>query len=720
MIRWTVVALALLQWFAVEAAGGKKPVTLEAVAASRDAGAVKSLAWAPDGTRFAFEKDGAIRVYDVASRSSREVVREYVLASEAEAPPEASRSHWRNRRVREQKIQWFPSGDKLLLTIDGDLFVVRLPESDWVQLTSTPEAEHDPKLSPDGRRVSLRRGHDLYVLDTGSRKVKRLTRNGSPTRWNAELDWVYPEELNLGTAHWWSPNSKRIAYLQFDIGREMLYPHADLLKLRAVAEPQRYPQAGTPNADVRLGVVSATGGRTRWLGLGDTRDALIARVHWLPDSKSLAVQRLNRVQNRLELLIVPARGGKPRTLLEETDPYWVNITDDLRFLENSDQLLWTSERDGRRHIYLYSLAGDLEARLTSGEWEVTGVAGVDESRGRVYFLSTEESPLERHLYSVKLDGRDRRRLTQLPGVHGISMSPACQYYLDNHSNQTQPPRRTVHDNQGEQLAIFQEADRAAIEEYELLPAEVIQVRAPDGARLYARLTKPAGFQPGEKHPAVVLVYGGPHAQQIRDSWRGANWAQALAHRGFVVWQLDNRGSAGRGHAWEAKLYRRFGKQELADQREGVRHLISLGFVDPSRIGIYGWSYGGFMTIYSLLHAPELFRAGVAGAAVTDWRHYDTIYTERYLGLPDDNEEGYRLSSPVHFADQLTGALLLLHNFEDDNVLFQHTLRMADALERADKPFEMMIYPQKAHGVTGEARKHMLAAAASFLERHLKR
>jgi dipeptidyl-peptidase-4 len=283
---------------------------------------------------------------------------------------------------------------------------------------------------------------------------------------------------------------------------------------------------------------------------------------------------------------------------------------------------------------------------------------------------------------------------------------------------TTPPRRTLHTIDGAEWSIYREADRKLQDEYNLLPSEIVQVKASDGTQLYARLIKPANFHAGQKYPAIVMVYGGPGAQSVRNSWSGATWDQALAHRGFVIWQLDNRGAAGRGHAFESALYRRLGEKELADQREGVRQLIAQGFVDPARIGIYGWSYGGFMTLYSLLNAPDVFKAGIAGAPVTDWHNYDTIYTERYLGLPGENAEGYRLSSDVSYADKLKAKLLIVHNIEDDNVLFQNTLQMSDALERAGKLFTMVIYPQKSHGVGGPVRKHLLEVTTEFFEKNL--
>jgi dipeptidyl-peptidase-4 len=299
------------------------------------------------------------------------------------------------------------------------------------------------------------------------------------------------------------------------------------------------------------------------------------------------------------------------------------------------------------------------------------------------------------------------------------MGPTAQYYVDTFSSMTEPPRRTIHGNDGKEWAVYREADRKPLEQYQILPSEIVTIKASDGTPLYARLIKPAHFDPSKKYPAIVMVYGGPGAQSVRDAWTGLSWDQALAQMGFVIWQLDNRGSTGRGHAFEAPLYRRFGQTELADQRRGVDYLISQGYVDRARIGIYGWSYGGYMTLYSLLNAPDLFKVGIAGAPVTNWHNYDTIYTERYLGLPADNEDGYRNSSAVTYADKLQGKLLIVHNIEDDNVLFQNTLQMATALENADKVFSMITYPQKSHGVGGPLRKDLLQVTTEFFEKNLK-
>jgi len=697
----------------------KRPVTIDdTVMEQRREVETPAPVWAPDGRHFAYIQVGEVRIYDAAAKSEKALLSLAPLEKAAIPSPEPARFDWQNRRVGEDSLEWSHSGKQLLLNVRGDLFLCSLENGSWEQLTATPEPERDPKLSPDGARVAFRRGHDLYTLDIISHQVARLTDDGSATLLNGELDWVYPEELDLSTAFWWAPDSKRIAYMQFDIAREFTYPQVSLGGLRAVAEPQRYPQAGTANAEVRVGVVPAAGGVTRWMELGDTRGYLIARVHWTPDSTRLAIERMNRVQNQFDLLLADASAGTARSILSEADPYWINHNDLFRFLGDG-QFLWGSERDGFCHLYLYSLDGKQRKRVTEGNWEVTEIVGVDEARQKIYYISTEASPLERQLYSIKLNGKERARVSQGAGTHQISMGPAAEYYLDDFSSLTQPPRSTVNLIGGDEWAVFREADRSLTDNVALLPSEVVTFKTNDGTELYGRMIKPANFHAGEKYPAVVMVYGGPGVQTVRNAWEGADWAQLLATRGFAVWQMDNRGSSGRGHAFETPLYRRFGKTELADQLEGVRYLLAQGFVDPARLGIYGWSYGGFMTLYSLLNAPDVFRAGIAGAPVTNWRNYDTIYTERYLGLPAENPEGYQASSPLEYATKLKAKLLMLHNFEDDNVLFQNTLQMAEALEQAGKIFHMLIYPQKTHGVSGHYHRQLLEETTDFFEKNLK-
>ncbi len=704
---WTLVLC--LTAFAAE----KKPVTLETMTPPPHRPAIT---WSPDGKRFAWIDEKAIWQYDVASKKKQQLVSLGPMEDKAIKPTNPEEFNWRNRRVSEHSFQWSSSGGEMLVSVAGDLFLLYVDSGKWEQLTATSEPEHDPKLSPDGHFVSFRRGHDLYSLEIASKKVTRLTEDSSATLWNGELDWVYPEELEISTAHWWSPDSSQIAYLQFDVAREPVFPQVDLLSWRAVAEPERFPQPGTPNADVRLGVVPSTGGATHWMDIGDPRDHLLARVYWSPDSRSLAYERLNRVQNQLELGLADARAGNSRVLLTEQDSYWINVNDDFRFLSKGRQFLWGSERDGYHHLYLCSVDEKRVTQLTKGDWEVTEVAGVSEESRAVFFLSTEQSPLERQLYRVRLDGRGKQRLTGGAGTHSVSMGPTTEFYMDTASSLAAPPRRTLHDSDGAQIAVFQEAVPPDVE---ILPTEIVKLKAADGAQLYARMIKPARFSPDKKYPVVVMIYGGPHAQAVRDAWSGGNFDQVLAQKGYLIWQLDNRGSSGRGHIWESKIYHETGVQELRDQLDGLHYLQTLGFADMNRVGISGWSYGGYMTLYALANAPDAFRAGIAGAPVTDWRNYDTIYTERYMGLPDENPEGYKRSSPQTNAADIKARLLIVHNIEDDNVHFQNTMQIVNALQKAGKQFEMLVYPQKSHGVGGPVRKQMLQGMLNFFDKTLK-
>lgn len=704
----------------------KKPVTLESLSGMRMPAGMMGGApvWAPDGKRYVSRttKDGALKlvVYDVATKSEKDLLAMSEITKAVKPVPAEKAMGWENRRVSERPIQWSEDGGSLLLIERGDLFLVDAATGKWQPLTESNVAERDAKLSPDGKKVSFRRDHDLYVLDIASKKETRLTTDGSASIWNGMLDWVYPEELDLGTAHWWSPDSKQIAYLQFDVSREHLYPHTDALPIQPVSEPQRYPKAGTPNADVRVGVVPVSGGLTKWMDYGESRDHLLARVYWTPDSRQLAAFRLNRVQDKLDILAADVESGSSKPLVQERDPAWININDDFRFLKDGS-FVWSSERDGWRHIYHHDKDGKTLRQLTKGEWEVANVACVDESAKKVYFVSTEKSPLERQLYVIGFDGKNKKQLTQGDGSHTVSMSPSCEYFQDSYSNLSTPSKRSLHSApDGGLVTVLAEPDRKDADEYQWQPTEIHTVKGPDGTVFYGRLIKPANFDPAKKYPVIVSVYGGPHAQSVRNSWPGVvNWDQALAQKGFVIWQMDNRGSSGRGHAWEAKLYRRTGKVELEDQKTGIDYLVKLGFVDEKRIGITGWSYGGYMTLYSMLHAPDVFAAGVAGAAVTDWRNYDTIYTERYMGLPQQNEQGYKDSSPVSAAANLKGKLLIVHNIEDDNVLFANAVQMANALQLAKKPFEMQYYQFKSHGLMGPLRSHYMETATRFFIDALK-
>jgi dipeptidyl-peptidase 4 len=696
----------------------KKPITLDAL---RDAGRRgETRVWAPDGKMFAFRQAGELRIYDAVSQTARKLVAISTLADAAIKPATSGPFEWTNRNASVGDMTWSPDSQSLLCPEEGDLFLVNAGNGKVKQVTRTAEPEIDPKLSPDGKKVLFRRGWDLYVVDVASEKETRLTSGGSETLRNGGLDWVYPEEIGLSTAFWWSPDSRWVAYLQFDTSREPLFPHENLLGVRAVFEPQRYPQAGENNATVRFGIVPAAGGTTHWLdAAGSGASDLVARVGWMPDARQVYVVRTNRVQNRLDALAIDIDSGNASTIFSESDPYWINLSGDLWFLKDGRHFLWSSERTGYRHVYLYANDGKEVRQLTQGDWEVDAITAVDEENQRVFYISSEPSHLERHLYMIGFDGQNKRRLTQTSGTHDISMSPGGAYYLDTFSSLKEAPRTVLYAGDGRDLGVYREPDPEA-EEYDVLPAEIVSFHGPDGTLLYGRLIRPAGFDPARKYPAVVDVYGGPDVDlPVHNTWPGISMDEVLAHHGYVVWQAENRGGSGRGHAFETAIYRKLGINELADQVAGVHYLISLGFVDPARIGIRGASYGGFMTVNALFNASDVFRAGFAGAPVTNWINYDTIYTERYMGLPSEDPDGYRETALPQHAANLKGKLMLVHNFEDDNVLFQNTLQLTTALQDAGKQFEMMVYPQRTHGITGASGRHENELMLQFFDRALR-
>src|ERR1017187_2996353 len=695
--------LALIVLLASSVFAQKKPVTIETLsqAARGGRGAAASELWMPDGKSFLERQGNRLSLYDCATRQSKTVIDRDAIDAAAVAPPaDDGPMDWINRRAGLGTMQLSANGKDLLYTAGGDIFVIHLDTGKWDQLTRTPVIERDARLAPDGKTVAFRRGSDLYTVDVATKSETRLTRDGSDTLRNGGLDWVYPEELELNAAFWWSPDSKSIAYLQFDTHAEPTYPHEDALRTRAIYEPERYPQAGDNNAIIHLGVVSAAGGPTRWYDVGDTRDSyLIARAGWMPGSRALYVLRFNRVQNRDALFSIDVESGARATIFEESDPYWIILKGDIRFLDDGRQFLWTSERGpgGFRHIFLYSNDGKAVQPITSGAWEVSDIAAVDEAGGRIFYISDEPNHLGRNLYAIDLDGRNKRRLTQEPGSHTISIGPGGRYYVDNWSSLSEPPRSVLHAGAGTELGIYREPDHT-MDESEILPAEIVPFTTPDGVTLYGRLIKPAGYQRGKRYPVIVSVYGGPGVGlPVHDAWPAINIGQVLAHKGYVIWQCENRGGEGRGHDFETAIYHKLGVVELADQVAGVRHLIAMGLADPERIGIHGWSYGGFMTVNALLNAADIFKAGFAGAPVTSWLNYDSIYTERYMGLPKDNLDGYRDTALPPKAKNLKGKLMLVQNFEDDNVLFQNSIQLVSALELAGKQFEYMLYPQKAHG-----------------------
>jgi dipeptidyl-peptidase-4 len=711
---------------AQQLAGTGKALTVERIYSqpSLSGRLTRGLAWTPDSKRLSyFETIGSgkeakteLWIMDAVSGEHRLLVAadklESILSADTSRPTQATGLG----RHAPSQYQWAPDGAGILFEGPTTLAWLDVKSQTGRTLVSGKAGIADPKISPDGRFVSFVRDHNLWLVNLADGKERAITQGGMEEIRKGELDWVYPEELDIKTAYWWSPDSSAIAYLEMDERKVTQYPLVDFSSPNGEAEMERYPTAGGANPIVHVLVASVGGGEPRAMDIGTETDIYIPRVNWLTDSKHLAIRRLNRTQTTLDLLIADTTSGKTRTALSENDPNWINVGDDLYFLKDGKRFLWSSERSGYRHLYLYDLDGKQLAQITKGEWEITALDAVDETKGLVYFTATEKSPLERQLYRVALDGSGFARLTKEEGTHAAVLGPNASAFIDTFSSTAAPPRQDLCRADGSRIAPVNENRVSELADYHLSPMEFVTVRTHDGIQLNASILKPPDFHPQKKYPVLVYTYGGPHAQAVRNAWGAATflWHQLMAQKGYIIFSVDNRGSAGRGHAFETPLHFRLGSQELSDQRDGVQYLKSLPYVDANRIGIWGWSYGGHMTLHAMFEAGDDFKVGFAGGPVTDWRYYDSIYTERYLGLPQKNEKGYQDSSPVKYAAQLKGKLLIAHGTGDDNVHFANTLSVINDLIEAGKYVEVLAFPGRGHGVSDpHARRVLMQRVTQF-------
>jgi dipeptidyl-peptidase 4 len=687
---------------ALASAQGRARLTPEAVHGEPALqGAVLSdLTWHPDGRRVTFlRQKNRLAAYHLESG------RESVLFSLDEGGRPATLNGYR----------WSPRGHQVAVVAQDDLYLVA-EDGTVRRVTHDAETEEFPEFSPSGARLAYVRAGDLYVYDVDQRRDWRLTRRTSPDVRNGRLDWVYEEELasRSGRSYWWSPDSRAIAYLHIDSSPSPIATLADLLAPAAAPVRQRFPTPGDPNPIASLGIVTleADGrpGREVLLPLRDA-EYLVPQIAWAPDGRRLLFQALNRKQNRLELRQLDVerslKTGRAadELVLTESDPAWINILGAPVLLKDRRTFLWLSERQGPRHLYRCALADGACQPLTRGEWSVEQVAGVDEGRGVAYVTAAHPRPRERQLYSVALSGDPRlTRLTVEDGTHDVQIAPGGGAFLDTRSTAVVPPNVHVVTLPALGSRAVETNVDAPIGRYDTGDAEWVDVRAPDGTTLHGRLIRPSGAAGGPRRPAVVSIYGGPHAQMVRDKWANSAIERLLASHGFVVWSLDNRGAGGRGHRFESPLRGELGRTELADQLAGVEHLKSLPYVDGKRLGIVGTSYGGYMSLYAAVHAPDVFRAVAAGAPVTDWRRYDSIYTERYLGLPADNGAGYEKSSILGRAAAIRSRLLLFHGTADDNVHLSHTVRLIAELHKAGVAHEVALHPGEMHGYRATANK----------------
>jgi dipeptidyl-peptidase-4 len=646
--------------------------------------------------------DGWTKVDAVSGRSSRyfdPAPMEKALA----ALPGVTRDE-AARLARSSRMTMNPSHTGALLTVADDLYFYDVASTKASRLTATPGEEEEATFSPDGRLVAFVRSHDLHVVDIASQREQAVTTDGSAEILNGKLDWLYQEEIygrGRFRAYWWSPDSTRLAFLRLDERLVPKYTVVDQIPYRPVVEVTDYPKAGDPNPLVRLGISRVAGGEPTWADLGaySAIDFLIVNVDWTPDSRQVVHQVTDREQTWLDLNLAEATTGRARRVLRETTKAWVNENGNPIWLRDGS-FLWLSERSGFKHVYHYGVDGVLRRQVTNGRWEVRTLYGVDEPNGWVYYTAPERSAVDVDLYRIRLDGSRMTRLSQRPGTHRASFDPTFTHYIGVWNDVTTPSQVRLHRADGGEVRIIEANPVRTHAEYRLSKPEFVQLPARDGFVMDAMIIKPPDFNPARRYPVYQFTYAGPGAAQVRNSWGGSQYVfhQFLAQQGVIVWIHDNRSASGKGAESQWPVYGRFGETELEDLEDGIAWLKKQPYVDGSRIVLSGWSYGGFMTAYALTHSTS-WSAGIVGAPVTDWRDYDTIYTERYMKMPQNNPDGYRRTAPRFAANRLQGRMLLLHGTIDDNVHMQNTVQFAYELQRAGKPFEIMIYPRSRHSIT---------------------
>ncbi len=576
-------------------------------------------------------------------------------------------------------------------------------------------------FNPTADKAAFVHENNLYYTDLTSGESIQITKDGLHNNIvNGSTDWVYEEEFSFAKAFYWSPDGEKIAFIRFD---ETEVKEFTMTKyddgLYPVYETFKYPKVGEKNADVSAHIYYLKERDIRKIEIEDENDIYIPRIKWTADKDKIVVYKMNRHQNDLKLYIVDTKKNKSKVLLHETNKYYIDITDDLTFLEDKKHFIWTSEKDGYNHIYLYDMKGNEKKALTFGKYDVTNFYGVDEKNKEIYYQAAEKTPIQKHIYSVNLEGKNKTLITDNSGTNNVQWSSTFDYFVNTYSNINRAPTYTVYDRNARKIRVIEENKKIANLqiEYGTSQVEFFTFKTSEGVELNGWMIKPFNFDESKSYPVFMTQYSGPGSQQVTDSWKGNNywWYQQLAQHDYIIACVDPRGTGARGQEFKKMTYLQLGKYETIDQIEAAKYLGGLPYTDASRIGIYGWSYGGYMSSLCILKGNDVFKSAIAVAPVTSWKWYDTVYTERFMRTLEENESGYKENSPVYFANRLKGNYLIVHGIGDDNVHFQNTTEMMNALIKANKQYDTYVYPNRNHGIYGDnARMHLWTKMNDFI------
>ncbi|MGH2568250.1 MAG: S9 family peptidase [Bacteroidota bacterium] len=624
------------------------------------------------------------------------------------------------------------SGRRALYLFENDIFLLDIRRATFLRVTDTPAEEKSVNFSPDGKKLAFVRENDLYVYDIENQKEMRLTADGSEAILNGTLTWVYWEEVfgRRDIGYWWSEDSRALAYLRTDHSMVSLQTYVDFMPWTPRVITQRYPKVGEPNPRVRVGIIELASSVTTWVDFGSHAYEYIVRVQWTSDAKRLSVQTMNRDQNELDLFFVDRATGKAKSILNESNKTWVNIHDDLYFLKDGKHFLWSSERDGYEHLYRYTMDGKLVNQITKGSWPIRSsggavfwlrqaVAGIDEDGSWIYFTALEKSSVERHLYRIRMDGTRMTRLSKEDGTHAPAFSPNAKYYFNKYSTLSTLPSLTLHTNDGTRALLLAGPRPERLADFGLQYSSLFTIPARDGFQLPAKLLKPKDFNTTKRYPLILYVYGGPSAPQVSNAWQNSIYFDnILLENGYLVLVVDPRHSTAISKKLEDLIFKRTGVVELSDLVDAVRWMKAQPYIDSTRVGLWGWSGGGTYTLLGMTRSQE-FKAGIAVAGVTDFRFYDTKWAEAFMQTEATNKDGYESESLLSFAKDLHGRLMIVHGTYDDNVHVQNTWAFVDELVKANKMFDMMIYPMRMHGISDRpARIHLYNTMLEFWKKNL--